>query len=300
VNHFQLTGVYLTFKIGYLAIFLWLVKWFGSFLSFDFLELAGLECATGSLDFVSRWTMAAFIPLVILLPFFVGGLCGSIRSMRTLSTLASAIFLYAVETCMEVWACTHLSDGTSYLNSAPDLQCKSGDVTYNWLLAASILLFCMYFFGVQIFQILSERSDETAILSIDFKDGAKLWFLAINLLKWFSLIIALFVSDYPAMQLVAMLCLIMMMLASHSYVLPYQNHLNNTQEIINYVIQIVQLFISLFLFLNITAAARGAPRHDQRRGGWGLRRQGSIQGVCSVDEHQKFKNKCVHFCSSPG
>ena len=29
-------------------------------------------------------------------------------------------------------------------------------------------------------------------------------------------------------------------------------------------------------------------------------RQRSIQGVCSVDEHQKFKNKCVHFCSSPG
>ena len=49
-----------------------------------------------------------------------------------------------------------------------------------------------------------------------------------------------------------------------------------------------------------TAAARGAPRHDQRRDGWGLRRQRSIQGVCSVDEHQKFKNKCVHFCSSPG
>jgi len=44
-----------------------------------------------------------------------------------------------------------------------------------------------------------------------------------------------------------------------------------------------------------TAAARGAPRHDQRRGGWGLRRQGSMQGVCSVDEHQNSKTNLYTF-----
>ena len=41
----------------------------------------------------------------------------------------------------------------------------------------------------------------------------------------------------------------------------------------------------------LTAAARGAPRHDQQRDGWGLRRQRSIQGVCSVDEHQKLQRR---------
>jgi len=50
--------------------------------------------------------------------------------------------------------------------------------------------------------------------------------------------------------------------------------------------QVVALFILLLRVLPAilqifkTAAARGAPRHDQQRDGWGLRRQRSIQGVC--------------------
>jgi hypothetical protein len=217
--------------------------------SFNFLELAGLECAIGSIDFVSRWAIAAFIPLAIFFPFFVGGLRGSVRSMRTLSTLASATLLYALETCMEIWACTHLSDGTSYLNSAPGLECKMGDVTYGWLLAASSILFCTYFFGIQIFLIKSEGSEETAVLSKDFKDGAKLWFLSVNALKWFSLIVALYISDFPVAQVVAMLCLILMMLIAHAIVLPYHNKADNIHESINYIIQIVQLSVSLFVYV---------------------------------------------------
>ena len=100
-------------------------------------------------------------------------------------------------------------------------------------------------FGIQIFLIKSEGSEETAVLSKDFKDGAKLWFLSVNALKLFSLIIALYISDFPFAQVVAMLCLILMMLIAHAIVLPYQNNkADNIHESINYIIQIVQLSVS--------------------------------------------------------
>jgi len=248
-SHFQLTSVYLSFKLQYPPVLLALARWFGSILSFDVVQLAGIECSTGNLEYGARWALAAFAPLVVMLPFYV---IGSKRALRTLATLASITFLYALETCMEVWACTERADGTAYLNAAPALDCKAGTSTYDWLLAGSILLFCLYFFGINMGLVAAEQNIDTAVVSNDFAEDSKLWFLALNFFKWCSLIVNLYMTSSPTAQAVVMLVLLLLMLAAHTFFWPYSSEANNRQDLINYVLQILQLVVSLILYATAT------------------------------------------------
>ena len=252
VSHFQLTRVYLSFKLQYPPVLSGMARWLGSILSFDVVQLAGIECSTGNLDYGARWALAAFAPLVVMLPFFV---IGSKRAMRTLANLASITFLYAVETCMAVWACTERADGTAYLNAAPGLDCEAGTSTYDWLLAGSILLFLLYFFGINMGLVVAEDNIETAVVSKDFAEECKLWFLALNFFKWCSLIVALYVASSPKAQAIVMMVLVFLMLSAHVMFWPYSSEANNRLDLINYMLQLIQLTVSLAFYASATDEA---------------------------------------------
>ena len=146
----------------------------------------------GTLDYTQRWALAAFTPLMLMLPFAGPKLIRASeqtqqRAARTVTYLASFFFLWAVEACMEVWACTEAEEGNSYLDAAPEIQCKAGNPSFDWLLAGSVILFMVYFFGIQGGLFLVALSDDEGLkrgLVGEYREGCELWFLAINIYKW--------------------------------------------------------------------------------------------------------------------
>ena len=192
-NHFQITAIYFSFKLNFPDMLLEAIRFLVGILSFDFVELAGLECSTGTLSYSERWTLAAFAPLMLMSPFapiavLEGfGEAANRRAFRTLTFLASFLFIWACSTCMEIWACDEVGDGTSYLNAAPEIECKAGNSVYDGLLAGSILFFLLYFCGIQGGLLWVASSDDEELkrgVVGEYREDCELWFCVINMHKW--------------------------------------------------------------------------------------------------------------------
>jgi hypothetical protein len=233
-NHFQITALCLNFKLSYPDFFLRVVNILLSVVSFDFIELSSPECSTGSLSFVQRWLLTSFVPLMLMFPFcvfpFLKLLCASlevslIRSLSTMSVIASITFVWSITKTMEIWACFQDSlTGDSYLIAAPEIKCQAGNSKYDTLLAMSVILFMVYFFGTQLFLFVASASDEPALsrtVTGGFKEGCESWFLVVNTFKWLTVIASLFLASHPVGQAAMEIVLVCIMLIATLGTQPY-------------------------------------------------------------------------------